>query len=217
MIREPLKLNIGSDDGRYLVSGYKKNENKEYEVKFANGASGTFSAEEFLKYDLFDKEENNRRTYRELVGEVNYGRCRAIALKQARSSPKTAAMIASKLKSIGFDGETVEKVIASLLEEGELDDVLFAERFAREKAEAGKMSADRILRELELKGISEADASRAVEKYCAPDFETAKNLAEKKAKTGASREKTMRYILGKGFRLGVVIRAVDEVYGESGD
>jgi regulatory protein len=216
MIREPIKADIGKSGEKYLVSEYKKNENREYEVVFKNGFSAVFSAEEFLKYDLFDKEECNRRSYAELVREVNYGRCRAVALKQARSSPKTVAMIAAKLKSIGFDAETVERVTGSLLEEGELDDALFADRFAREKAEAGKMSADRIVRELEMKGVPGDIAAAAVEKYCVPDFETAKNLAEKKAKTGASREKTMRYLLGRGFRMSVVIRAVDGVFGESG-
>ncbi len=216
MIREPLKENKGKTDEKYLVLEYRKNENKEYEVRFKNGFSGVFSAEEFLKYDLFDKEECNRRSYAELVREVNYGRCRAIALKQARSSPKTAAMVAAKLRSIGFDAETVEAVICGLIEEGELDDAVFADRFAREKAEAGKMSADRIAGELKIKGISEKVAAEAVGKYCAPDFETAKNLAEKKAKTGASREKTMRYLLGKGFRLPVVIKAVEEIFGEGG-
>jgi SOS response regulatory protein OraA/RecX len=68
----------------------------------------------------------------------------------------------------------------------------------------------------QVKGISEKVAAEAVGKYCAPDFETAKNLAEKKAKTGASREKTMRYLLGKGFRLPVVIKAVEEIFGEDG-
>ena len=215
MVREPLSRSFCESDDRYVAVSHEKNDDGTYTVTFANGSSGVFGAEEYFKYDLFATEEENRRTYSELIHEVNYNRCRAMSLSLVKASPKPSALVRMKMLSKGFSEDIVDEAIEELTSEGEIDDRLYAEKYAREKADKGKSSRNLVVRELAAKGIDDEIACEAVEKFFTDDEPIAREIAEKKAKNGDGYEKIARYLLGKGFRQGLVMDVLGDIFGEN--
>ncbi len=215
MIREPLSKGLRESDGKYIAAEHEKNEDGTYTVTFENGSSGVFGAEEYFKYDLYASGEENRRTYSELIHDVNYNRCRAMSLSLAKASPKPSAAIKMKMLSKGFSEEVVEEAIAELSSEGEISDRLYAEKYAREKADKGKSSRNLVLRELKAKGIDSETANEAVTAFFTDDEPIAREIAEKKAKNGDGYEKIARYLMSKGFRQGLVMDILGDIFGEN--
>lgn len=213
MIKKPLNAGFGRSGERYVVASFEKKEDKTYVVRFANGASEVFSPEEFIKYDLYAVEEVNPHTYADLRREVDFGRCRAVARKQAASSPKPSAAVARFVTRLGFSEETVNEVIAVLKEEGELDDPKVALRLAAVKAADGKASSEMIIMQLVSKGIDRETAENTVRGLELSDGETAVRIAEGRKRLGQDEAKVMRYLAGKGFSKRDIIEAVKKVYG----
>ncbi len=214
MIREPLAEPASGADEKYIVSKHKRNDDGLYTVTFACGYEGLFSADEYIKYDLFAIEEANRRTLGELIRDVNASRCRSMALSAAKASPKPSASIRMKMISKGFSEDTVDAVIETLMEEGEINDRLFAERYAVRKREKGKSSKSLVVRELTSLGISRDIASDVCEELFCDDGSIARDIAEKKAKNGDSYEKVARYLLSRGFKQSLVMDILADVFGE---
>lgn len=213
MIKEPLKAGFGQSGERYAVSSFEKTGEKTYRVEFANGESEIFSPEEFIKYDLYATGETNRHSYRELYCGVNFGRCKAVAGRQAASSPKPSAAVAAYVRALGFTDETVIEVIDALKEEGALDDARVAARLAAQRTAAGKASSGMIVRELISKGIDREAAENAVGELDYSDADAAAAIAESRKSLGQDELKVMRYLAGKGFSQTVVLEAVRKVYG----
>ena len=214
MVREPLYRSLYESDAGYVAEEHEKNEDGTYTVNFANGFSGVFSADEYIKYDLFASGEENRRSYSELMHDVDFGRCRGMALALAKASPKPAAAIKMKMLSKGFGQSIVDEALEALEAEGEVDDRLFAERYARNKADKGRSSKNLVIRELEMQGVKEEIAVAAAEKYLTDDEAVAKEIALKKVKNGDGYEKVARYLLGRGFRQGLVMEILEDIFGE---
>ena len=144
---------------------------------------------------------------------MNFGRCRAAALRQATSSPKSSAAVAAGMRFAGFPDETVREVIDALREEGALDDAKVAERFAAAKVAAGKSSSEMIVRELVSKGIDRETAEDAVRRFDYSENEAAVRIAESRKRLGQDEAKVMRYLAGKGFKKRTISEAVRKVYG----
>ncbi|MBP5312339.1 MAG: RecX family transcriptional regulator [Clostridia bacterium] len=216
MVREPLYRSLFESGERYTVEKHEKNDDGTYTVTFENGFSGVFSADEYIKYDLFADGEENRHTYAELMHDVDFARCRGMALSLAKASPKPSAAVRRTMLSKGFSDGIVDDALEALTAEGELDDSLFAERYARAKAERGKSSGSLVIRELEMKGVESDIAAKAVAKFFTDDEAVARELAVKKARNGDSYEKTARYLLSRGFRQGLVMDILEEVFPKSG-
>ena len=215
MVREPLSGSFCGGEEKYNVESHEKNDDGTYTVVFKNGSRGVFGAEEYIKYDLFATDEENRRTYTELLNEVNFHRCRAMSLSLVKASSKPAAVIRMKMLLKGFPEYTVDDVISELSSEGDINDRAFAEKYAREKAEKGKSSKNLVVRELAARGVDKDLAEEAVEKYFTDDETTARAIAEKKARSGDGFEKIARYLLGRGFRQGVVMDVLSDIFGEN--
>ena len=216
MIREPLSDRKCNSEEKYVPTGHEKNSDGTYTVTFENGFAGVFSPDEYLKYDLFASGEENRLSYAELIYDVNFCRCRAMSLSLFKASPKPAAVVRMKMVSKGFSETVVDDALQALAGEGEIDDRLFAEKYARDRAEKGKSSGNLVARELEMKGVDPKIAEEAVKRFFTDDRAVAQKIAEKKAANGDGYEKIARYLIGKGFRQGLVRDILDEIFMTSG-
>lgn len=119
-----------------------------------------------------------------------------------------------KLSALGYQHESLRKVIAFLLEKGYLDD----QRFARQMLERKKRrSGSRLIRrDMKLKGLSEQDAQQALSGLSdEEELEHAQALLVKylRGKAGEPRElqqKALAFLGRRGFGYDIARQAVEQ-------
>jgi regulatory protein len=104
--------------------------------------------------------------------------------------------------------------MAALLDElertGQLSDSRYAEALAH--ARAGRHGSLRLKADLRNKGVAEADAAEAISEACTRDLATARAVWARKfgqlPANAAERARQMRFLAGRGFPLGIILRIV---------
>lgn len=104
--------------------------------------------------------------------------------------------------------------MAALLDElertGQLSDSRYAEALAH--ARAGRHGSLRLKADLRNKGVAEADAAVAISEACTRDLATARAVWARKfgqlPANAAERARQMRFLSGRGFPLGIILRIV---------
>ena len=102
-----------------------------------------------------------------------------------------------KLSEKGIHGDTMEKLIESLLSDGFLDETRFAKSFARGKFRLKKWGRGKISRELRLRAISQSDIQKGLQEIDATEYyDTLWSLCEKLwEKTSENDTYKKRYLL----------------------
>ena len=118
-----------------------------------------------------------------------------------------------KLKSRGYDSDTVEDAILSLRQDGLLSDERFAESYVHHRYNAG-MGPIRIRYELRQKGISVALADAYLETFSGRWDELMRQLRQRKYGATipddyAERMKQARFLQNRGFSPESVMRLFD--------
>ena len=154
----------------------------------------------------------------EISAEDNYSAALDLALNYISKSMHTKMQMIIYLKKKGFDGKTIARVIDKLEEYNYINDEIYAEKYAAEKARSsGKR---KIAYELKTKGIDE----KITENVLNDDFSEEEGcyaVAVRYLK-GATvdykiRQRCYRYLLSKGFSYEVVKSTLDKVCGEYED
>ena len=132
------------------------------------------------------------------------------ALTHISASQKTEKEVRRFLKDKGYLSSVSDYVVEKMQEYGFIDDGEYAKRYA---GSAVKRKGKRLIQmELKQKGVSESEIEEAVEELEGEE-ETALRLAQKYAKNKpqdlTTKQKTYRYLLGKGFDYETAKTAVD--------
>jgi regulatory protein len=92
---------------------------------------------------------------------------------------RTTAEVARRLKHDGFDTEAVERTLATLHEDGSLDDRRFARIFAEDKRTFEQWGSERIRRGLIGRGIDPETVAEVLDAAGGPDVDASQTEQER--------------------------------------
>ena len=119
-----------------------------------------------------------------------------------------------RLERDGYDSDIITEVLDDLSECGIVSDARFAEIYVRSKISAG-WGTDRIVRELDVRGIDVKDLAGWPYDYLDPDLELERAIAAAQKKCLGSRkpnyQQLVRFLVGRGYSCNVARGAAKEV------
>ncbi len=131
---------------------------------------------------------------------------RAKAMKYCAYQERTQQEVRDKLYSYGLYPDAVEDVLTELITEGFISEERYAQSFVRGKFRQNKWGRTKIRRGLQQKQISDYCIRQGMKEIDEEAYgETLNNLMQKKwdalsnEDVYARKNKTVRYVLGKGY------------------
>lgn len=139
------------------------------------------------------------------------------ALKLLAARDYTVKNLGAKLRAKGFGNAEIGVSLARLVEEGWLNDLRFAERFAESAVSAGRFYGSRLKLEMRRRGISDEMIDEVLGRVLGEHDECAeaRSILERrfpgfsyvKADAG-ERRRVMAFMLRRGFGMPVVLRSM---------
>lgn len=147
-----------------------------------------------------------------------YHRCLTVLARREHSQHE----LRQKMQKNGVDSESIESVLARLIEENYQSDQRFAEVFTRSRV-SRKYGERKIRYELQQKGIDDSLVDEQLAQYTDEFLANAKQLIERKAPRGditamfadnKSKDKITRSLSHKGYAFDMIRLAFDELKEE---
>jgi len=151
---------------------------------------------------------------KQLVYTVKEGKSRGA--KYCATQERSQQQLRDKLYDWGLYGDEVEEVIAWLISEDFINEERFAQSYVRGHFNLKKWGRIKIKQGLEQKKISKYCIKKGMDEIDAKDYQnTIQSLVEKKweitkeSNSYIKKQKTVRYLLQKGFEADLVWEAVN--------
>lgn len=153
-----------------------------------------------------------RRAAADIAPDIARERALAIVGYRERSS----AELRQALLDEGFEGATVDALVARFVELALVDDARFAGMYARSRLSSGR-GKRLVLRELVSKGIDEGTAAQAVDGATdADEVARARHVIKGAVPLDRrERERLLRRLLSRGFDMATAMSALDDPSGQS--
>ncbi len=148
----------------------------------------------------------------------NFQRCLNAAMHYLSYRPRSEFELRERLRRRGFDGDSVEAVLARLKERGLVDDMEFAQFWQDNRQAFSPRSGTLTRLELRRKGVAEEVISRVVS--TASDGESAYRAALGKTRRlpgsdyQSFRRRLGEYLRRRGFSYGVINNTVEQLWQE---
>ncbi len=153
-----------------------------------------------------------------LAGALEY------AERYCSKQERCQSEVRDKLAEKGLDSDLIEECIAELICEGFINESRYADLFAVSKFHQNKWGKKKIALHLKRKEISPLCIQHALNAIEPREYrETIAGLFEKKAaslkgeKPYVIRQKTVTYLIGKGFEYDEIINSANELKDDSQD
>lgn len=124
----------------------------------------------------------------------------------------------NKLRELGMIPTAIDSIITSLIQNNYLNEMRFAQSFARGKFRIKKWGKNRILRELKLRNISNYNIKKGMEQISEEDYHTTfMELFEKRKKEVArlpiekQKKKLISYLSYRGWETELIYDALREL------
>lgn len=176
-------------------------------VVFGNGTTLVLYRSELKKYGLVEKgipvKEVEDGVLDSILEDTIRPRCRTRALHLISKMDRTEADLRKRLSEGGYPEDIIEETIAFMREYHYVDDREYARSFVRTYGDSKSIRV--LTQKLYEKGISKEDIRAAVEEaYEGDEGALIRRLLEKRhynpeTADRKEKEKTIRYLLGKGF------------------
>jgi len=197
--------------------GRKKRVNVFLDGKF----SFSLEAEVMLKENLHEGQELAAEEREGLTRANYFHRCLNAALHYLGYRPRSESEIKQRLHRRGFNGGSVDAVIAQLKEQGLVDDVAFAQ-FWKDNRESFSPRSQRLTKlELRRKGVAGDIIDQVVDSI--DDDQSAYRAAQDKARHlpltdyQDFRHRLSEYLKRRGFGYGVINHTVEQIWQELGN
>ncbi len=197
--------------------GQRKRVNVFLDGRFAFSLEAEVAIREGLKV----RQELSANQIEALARSDHFHRCLNAAGHYLSYRPRSEAEVRERLKRRGFDGDSVEAVIAKLKEQGLVDDMAFA-RFWKDNRESFSPRSQWLTKlELRQKGVADDiidQVGNAVD-----DDDSAYRAALSKARSLSQsdyqsfRRRLGEYLKRRGFGYGVINHTVERVWQERGN
>jgi regulatory protein len=161
-----------------------------------------------------------RAAVKDLLEADRVHRCYAAAIRFLSYRPRSESEVRLKLRQRRFDGETVEKTVARLKQQGLLDDDAFAHFWKESRQSFHPRSGRLITHELRQKGVSPEIAQVVADEV--DEEEAAYRAAQKRAPRllvldyGDFQRRLGGYLRRRGFSYGITKKTVDRLWREGG-
>ena len=126
--------------------------------------------------------------------------------------------VVNKLRELGMIPTAIDTIITSLIQNNYLNEMRFAQSFARGKFRIKKWGKNRILRELKLRNISNYNIKKGMEQISEEDYHTTfMKLFEKRTKEVArlpiekQKKKLISYLSYRGWETELIYDALREL------
>jgi regulatory protein len=126
--------------------------------------------------------------------------------------------VVNKLRELGMIPTAIDTIITSLIQNNYLNEMRFAQSFARGKFRIKKWGKNRILRELKLRNISNYNIKKGMEQISEEDYHTTfMELFEKRKKEVArlpiekQKKKLISYLSYRGWETELIYDALREL------
>lgn len=144
-----------------------------------------------------------------------YASAKSAAVSFLALKLRTSYEIEHKLTELGYEQDTIERVIESLIEINYIDDYKYAVKYLAEKSKLKPMSSKMLSMELGNKGISRDIISRAIDEFDFDEDSIAYDLLKKKyAKYTSFDEKTINkmrsFLMTRGFNYQQISKAISK-------
>ncbi len=185
--------------------------------KFALG----LEAEVAIKENLQVGQELSANQIEALARSDHFHRCLSAAARYLSYRPRSEAELRERLQRRGFDGDSVETVIAKLKEQGLVDDMAFAQ-FWRDNRESFSPRSQWLTKlELRQKGVAGDIIDQVVDAI--DNADSAYRAALSKARSlpptdyQGFRRRLGEYLKRRGFSYGVINHTVERMWQEGED
>ena len=139
-------------------------------------------------------------------------------MKYCAYQERTQQEVRDKLYSYGLYPDAVEEVLTELIVEDFINEERYAQSFTRGKFRQNRWGRTKIRRTLQQKGISRYCVDKGLQEIDESDYrDTLYELASKKWNTlpgddtYTRKNKTVRYLLGKGYETDLAWEAVENL------
>lgn len=135
----------------------------------------------------------------------------------------SAAELQRKVAAKGYSPSVIDRVISELEEKGYINDMIFAEKFASDKAEFKQWGPNKIKAALFKKGVNASAAEKVVQnlsgnlehhQICVDLLRKRKQHFLREHDPMKRKQKMYRYLAGKGYNSGNITRAIDQISSE---
>lgn len=181
----------------------------------------SLEAEVAIKEDLKVGQELTADQIAALAKSDQFHRCLNATARYLSYRPRSEFELRQKLHRHGFNGDSIEAVIAKLKEQGLVDDLAFAQ-FWKDNRESFSPRSQWLTRlELRQKGVADDTIDQVV--GAVDDDNSAYRAATSKARGlplsdyQSFRRRLGEYLKRRGFGYGVIKHAVERVWQEQGE
>jgi len=196
--------------------GRRKRVNVFLDGKFAF----SLEAEVVVKEGLHIGQELSAAQIEALTRADNFHRCLNIAAHYLSYRPRSEFELRERLRQRGFNGNSIDVVLAKLKEQGLMDDMAFAQ-FWRDNRESFNPRSQRLIRlELGQKGVARDIIDQVV--AAVDDEDSAYRAAQSKARNlplsdyQLFQRRLGGYLKRRGFGYGVINHTVERLWQERG-
>lgn len=192
-------------------------------VLFDSNDALNISADLVAKFNLKRGVVIDKTLYTQICHEQEILQAKNLAIRYISYRPRTIWEVKSKLYSLKFSSDTIEKTINFLKEFGYLEDENFAIKYINEKLKLKKWSFKKLEQELLLKGIKKDILESVFRRFEQSDIEkiNALHLARRKYSSVKycskfeRMQKTINYLVQKGFGFDLSKEVVEEISRKS--
>lgn len=193
------------------IEKFKKRPNGLYTLYFDNFNTYDFYEEIILKYELLITKSIDENSLEQILRDNKNYECYYQALKLLKRTIKTKQEIIKYLKEKEFNKESIEMSIKKLEEQGYINDKNYAKSYVHNCIITTTKGPNKIVLELEKKGVTSNDYEEALEEYTfSLEKEKVEKLISKKIKSNHNKsakilkQKLSLDLINNGFHQDIV-------------
>lgn len=191
----------------------------EYSDKY-NLVKLTISREIFyISYDFFVDlnlscdEDLDFETYKKILRENDFNRCKNEALKQISYRARTSFDLKNKLKEKKYDQEAIDKVIQFLEDYDLIDDELYVKSFVNDKSKINNWSKGKIMYKLKAKHINDGLIDTYLNEISdQEEYEKAYEAGLHKKESIDDKNKVYRFLASRGFSYDIIRDVLGDLF-----
>lgn len=191
----------------------------EYSDKY-NLVKLTISREIFyISYDFFvdlnlsSDEDLDFETYKKILRENDFNRCKNEALKQIVYRARTSFDLKNKLKEKKYDQEAIDKVIQFLEDYDLIDDELYVKSFVNDKSKINNRSKRKIRYKLKAKHINDVLIDTYLNEISdQEEYEKAYEAGLHKKESVDDKNKVYRFLASRGFSYDIIRDVLGDLF-----
>lgn len=190
-------------------------------VYLDNRASFCLPLKRIKELDIAEGKDISDESVQYILACEVYAAAKAAAVKYISTKLRTVRETRTRLEEIGFDSNTIERVINDLLEINYLNDYKYALSFISDRKKLKPMSSKAITYELEYRGIANNVIETALGEIELSDDQTAYALISKKFAKYSSFDdeklinKMRSFLMSRGFNYSQVSKAISKFISEN--